>query len=167
MLLNSPAQSRASLLSALSKGLFKHRFTPCCPSCRSGHRVVPAEALRCGAEGSGRPLAPPGEHDEQRLFAGNWGKHPDSHSKTVESTVCTDGSKSLNSRCSSATPHQEAFRRIFGDSVLKKHSLRAWNSTSHVPGTDRQLLAQGTHPAALARSRAAAGSARAVSDGPR
>lgn len=95
---------------------------PCHLSCRSCYGVIPTEALCCGAKSSGCPLAPPGKHDEQWLFARSWRKHPDSHSKIIKSTFCTDGPQSVNSRCVSATAHQEEFRRISGDSDLEERS---------------------------------------------
>lgn len=102
----------------------------CFVSCRSRYGVIPAEALRCGAKSSRCPLAPPGKHDEQRLFAWSRRKHPCGHSQVIQSTFCTDGPESLNSCCISATAHQEEFRRISGDGNLKEQSLHAWNSMS-------------------------------------
>lgn len=113
------SQSRGSLLNRILKIVFKHCLMTCCPPCRSCYGAIPTEALRCGAKSSSCPLAPPGKHDEQWLFACCWRKYPDSHSEIIESTFCTDGSKSVNSRCVSATAHQEESRRIFGDSNLK------------------------------------------------
>lgn len=101
-----------------------------CLSRRSRDGAIPAEAVRRGAEGSGCPLAPPGKHDEQRLFARSRGEHPRRHSQVSQSAVCTDGPGSLNSRRGPAAAHQEEFRRTSGGGDLKEQPLRAWVAKS-------------------------------------